>query len=151
MLIYESTAFRIVGAQIGAWSQLQVAAHHALPPGGPAYLNAWCDFNTDGDVADAGERIATNVLAVEGVNLIAFFTPPAVTPGVSVMRVRLASGQLGAAGYGGFGGIGEVEDHRIDFVRPSGATNVQAHEANGQVWITWQFNTAAPAQVYEVY
>ena len=29
--------------------------------------------------------------------------------------------------------------------------NVQAHDANGQVWISWPFRVADAAQVYEVY
>lgn len=150
--IFESPDLRIAGGQIGAWSQLQVSVHRA-PAVATVYLNAWCDLNSDGDFADAGEQIATNANPVDGLNTFGFFVPMTAPIGASVIRVRVGTNLLppGAAGTLGFGGLGEVEDHRIDFVAPSQATNVLAYARDGQVWISWDFNLASAAQVYEVY
>jgi len=145
--IFTSFPDRIVGAQIGAWSQLRVAVDH--PIAGSAFVNAWVDFNGDGDFLDAGERILTNAPAVDGINDFGFFTPDTVSPGFTYARIRLSDITL--VGPGGFGGNGEVEDYRIDCTRPSQANNVQAHERFGQRWITWEFNPVTAAQVYEVY
>lgn len=150
--VYESAADRVVGAQIGAWSQVQVMVHRAAGIQ-VAWLNGWCDLNRNGDFTDAGERIATNQPAVNGLNTMAFFTPRSTMPGASLIRVRLSSVPLAPApsGYFGRGGLGEVEDLLIDLTDPSPATNVQAYARHGQVWITWQFTPSAAAQVYDVY
>ena len=145
--LFASTLDRIVGGQIGAWSQLRLAVHHPLLNN--AYVNIWVDFNSDGDFADAGERVVTNALAIDGINDFGFFTPLTAPVGFTYARVRLSD--LALAGPGGFGGQGEVEDYRIEFTRASGASNVQAYERYGQRWITWQFTPATAAQVYEVY
>lgn len=151
--VYESAEDRIKAMQIGAYTQLQVdvVKNASLFP--TAYVNAWCDFNVDGDFADANERIVQNATAVNGLNVFGFFTPLATPAGFSFTRVRLSSVPLAVEplGMGGAAGFGEVEDYRVEFTQPSPATNVEAYDKNGQVWITWDFNTTEAAQVYEVY
>lgn len=153
VLVYESVTDRIKALQIGAWSQMQVMVQRNAALFPSAFLNAWCDFNRDGDFADANERIVQNAAAEDGLNVFGFFTPATTTAGVSYTRVRLSSVPLAPvpAGMGGAGGFGEVEDYRVEFSMPSAPTNVQAYDKNGQVWITWDFNPANAAQVYEVY
>ena len=44
------------------------------------YLNAWFDFNADGDFDDAGEQIATNVAGTSGSSINVPITIPASAP-----------------------------------------------------------------------
>lgn len=151
--IYSSGPDRIVGLQVGAWSQLQVMVHR-VPATLPAHLNVWIDFNRDGDFADANERVMTNVVVYDGLQELGFFTPLTAANGPTYARIRLSDLLLPTAvgtGMGGFGGAGEVEDYRVELTDPSPASNVQVDERHGQRWITWQFNPATAAQVYEVY
>ncbi|MFW6155545.1 MAG: GEVED domain-containing protein [Planctomycetota bacterium] len=76
-------------------------------------LDAWIDFNADGDWVDAGEQIFVSLPVSPGVNTLAF-TLPAMTPGparTSYARFRLSS----AGGLAPTGGApdGEVEDYRV--------------------------------------
>jgi hypothetical protein len=74
-------------------------------------LNAWIDFNGDGDWADAGEQIFTDEALVAGVNPLSFAVPPAAVPGTSFARFRFDSS--GGLSYDGPAFDGEVEDHPI--------------------------------------
>ena len=79
-----------------------------------AFLNAWIDFNNDGDVLDAGEQLATNTNVATGTSNRRFplnFTVPAtaVTGANLVLRFRLTS--TSTPGITGTSGNGEVEDH----------------------------------------
>ncbi|MCA9189353.1 MAG: hypothetical protein KDA99_27200, partial [Planctomycetales bacterium] len=75
------------------------------------YLNAWIDFNKDGDFADAGEKIFTDVALVGGANNLTFPVPAAAS-GPTYARFRLST-QTGL-GPGGFALDGEVEDYRVN-------------------------------------
>ncbi len=80
----------------------------------PAFLNAWIDFNGDGDWADAGEQIFVNQPVVSGANALTF-TPGAITAvGQTFARFRLST-QPGLT-YTGPAPDGEVEDYRIGIV-----------------------------------
>jgi len=77
------------------------------------YLNAWIDFNRDGDFADAGEQIATDISSSGG-PLTLDFTPPAgMQNGDSYARFRYSS----ATGLGPDDSTpapdGEVEDYKV--------------------------------------
>ena len=91
--------------------------------GSVAYLNAWMDFNNDGDVLDAGEQIATNVVVANGTNNgsvgLQFDVPTnAVTAGSSIgARFRLTNAL--SPGSTGAGGIGEVEDYGVVILAPT--------------------------------
>jgi cytoskeletal protein CcmA (bactofilin family) len=80
-------------------------------------LDAWLDFNADGDWDDAGERIfATQALAA-GANFLSFLVPAGATPGPTFARFRLSPN--GVSLPGGFGVSsrtplhGEVEDYQV--------------------------------------
>ncbi|MCB1637981.1 MAG: hypothetical protein KDI15_03975, partial [Thiothrix sp.] len=78
---------------------------------GTGYLSAWVDFNRDGDFADAGEQIATNIHSSGG-TLDLDFTPPAgMQTGDSYARFRYSS--VTGLGPDGSAPDGEVEDYRI--------------------------------------
>ncbi|MBN2218090.1 MAG: VCBS repeat-containing protein, partial [Pirellulales bacterium] len=78
---------------------------------GGGYLNAWIDFNADGDWDDAGEQIATGLLLAAGDNALSVAIPADAVVGKTFARFRLSTEQfLGVTG----GAVdGEVEDYQI--------------------------------------
>jgi hypothetical protein len=82
-------------------------------------LNAWLDFNADGDWDDAGEQIFTNESLASGVNPLSFLVPADVPVGDTYARFRLDSGG-GLTPYG-LADDGEVEDYPVSIV-PEPAT-----------------------------
>jgi hypothetical protein len=90
--------------------------------GAGAYLNAWIDWNADGDWDDAGEAVATAIQdgtpgdadgILNGVIALHLNVPfyPQSTPGFTFARFRLSS--MPALSYSGFAPDGEVEDYRV--------------------------------------
>lgn len=86
--------------------------------GAPGALNAWIDFNRDGDWNDAGEQVAQDQGMSFGSNLLQVAVPADASPGTTVARFRLSN----TSGLTPFGPAsdGEVEDH------PALITTVQA-------------------------
>ena len=88
---------------------------HTISPTGEAYspgrINAWMDFNRDGDWDDAGEHIVNDVRAGEGDHVLTFPIPADAKSGETYLRVRY--------GYGrnmkptGRDIAGEVQDHIV--------------------------------------
>jgi len=81
---------------------------------GAGLLNAWIDFNTDGDFTDAGEQIFTDEPVIGGFNPLSYTTPGFVSSGDEIIsRFRLdTAGGLAPTGYAN---DGEVEDYRFTF------------------------------------
>ena len=81
------------------------------------YLQAWMDFNRDGDFSDPGEQIVTNVQLIANSVVqpaLLFETPAGTLPGPTYLRLRFSSVQnLGPAGPAP---DGEVEDYRVDIL-----------------------------------
>ncbi len=80
---------------------------------GAAYLSAWIDWNGDGDFADAGEQIATDLqdTDADGVISIPVNVPATATTSQTYARFRWAINPGVAAS--GFGAYGEVEDYAL--------------------------------------
>src|SRR5690606_4787509 len=57
----------------------------------PGYLDAWIDFNGDGDWSDAGEQILTRYELVNGDNQIIVSIPNSAELGETYARFRLSS------------------------------------------------------------
>jgi Tol biopolymer transport system component len=74
-------------------------------------LDAWIDFNADGDWADVGERIFTAQPLVPGPNLLNFMVPSSARGGQTYSRFRFSS--QGVPSYDGPGPAGEVEDYPL--------------------------------------
>jgi hypothetical protein len=78
-------------------------------------LNAWIDFNRDGDWADSGEQIFSDedVLYEGGFKTmyLSFAVPPGASTGSTFARFRLS--QKHGISYNGLTGYGEVEDYEI--------------------------------------
>ncbi len=97
-----------------------------LPQGGTASvrvtasqagrLDAWVDFNADGDWDDSGEHIFTSLLLTAGANILTFPVPSTANQGQTFARFRLSQeGNLTPIDYGG---AGEVEDYRVNIGSP---------------------------------
>jgi len=78
-------------------------------------LDAWVDFNRDGDWDDPGEKIFNSVSLVPGENLLFTRTPSTAVPGFTFARFRFSS--LGGLAPTGLAESGEVEDYMIE-IRP---------------------------------
>ena len=77
-------------------------------------LNAWVDFNADGDWNDAGEQVFTDQPLVAGVNPLSFAIPSGAALGTTYARFRLAS--LGGLTPAGLALDGEVEDEQVEIM-----------------------------------
>ncbi len=78
---------------------------------GAGLLDAWIDFNGDGDWNDAGEQIFSSTPLVAGVNGLSFDVPVGSTADSTFARFRLSS--TGGLSVLGAAVDGEVEDYRI--------------------------------------
>jgi VCBS repeat-containing protein len=82
--------------------------------GGPGYLNAWIDFNRDGDWSDAGEQVFTDRALTVGSQPLDFTVPADAPGGLTFARFRLTSASsLGSLSFTGPADDGEVEDYAI--------------------------------------
>jgi len=84
---------------------------------GSGVLNAWIDFNSDGDFTDAGEQIASDVAVASGTNTLNNVAVPAGAIGVMAARFRITvnSGEGGGAPTGSADN-GEVEDYVLSCI-----------------------------------
>lgn len=79
------------------------------------YVNAWIDFNADGDWGDGGEQILTDHAVAAGTNEISYSVPAGGAIPSTYARVRFTSyDPAGALGVNGHASDGEVEDYSID-------------------------------------
>lgn len=104
------------------------------------FLNAWIDWNGDGDFADVGEQIATNTVVFgvsQVVNVNVTVPANAITSQPTFARFRLGppgAVPTGAAEYG------EVEDYQIQIIVPSAVllADFAAASQPDHVLVTWQ-------------
>jgi uncharacterized repeat protein (TIGR01451 family) len=79
------------------------------------FLQAWIDFNGDGDWTDDGEQIFINRSLVAGANVLSFAVPPgAIVTNRTFARFRFSS--LAGLGFDGETFDGEVEDYAVEIV-----------------------------------
>lgn len=81
----------------------------------PGFLNAWIDWNADGDWADPGEQVYVNALLNPGPNnlLLTVPLPPALVSGGPHSRWRFTSYTVAVPSYVGWEADGEVEDYEV--------------------------------------
>jgi len=82
----------------------------------PVYVDAWIDFNNDGEWDNDSERVLNRVSVSNGNNVRRFSVPANVTSGTTVARVRISS--LGTSAPTGSAFDGEVEDYLVDIIPP---------------------------------
>ncbi|MCK4655991.1 MAG: hypothetical protein KAT85_03145, partial [candidate division Zixibacteria bacterium] len=83
---------------------------------GGAYLNAWADWNADGDWDDYAEQIFTNQVLNAGANYLTVIVPSDAHIGTTYSRFRFST--IPGLDYTGLTDDGEVEDYRLFILRP---------------------------------
>jgi hypothetical protein len=108
---------------------------------GGGILNAWIDFNADGDFADPGEQIFTNQPLASGDNTLYFATPSyTFSQDQRYARFRITDQTAeGGDAPDGLADSGEVEDYTV----PSSPTAVelvyfQTYKLGRAVFVEWQ-------------
>ncbi|MEN6333297.1 MAG: GEVED domain-containing protein, partial [Phycisphaerales bacterium] len=106
------------------------------------YINAWIDFNQDGDFADAGEQIFADELVAAGINKLSFRVPATAAMGSTFARFRFNT--RGLLSYKGLATDGEVEDYRITM-----AEQFEPQTNSGKGGLKWsqtpkRFDAATP-------
>ncbi len=89
---------------------------------GTGIVDAWFDFNRDGDWSDTGERIISGAAVESGDTMLSYQVPAGATPGSSYARFRLST--LGSELPTGAAADGEVEDYRVDLLDGDAAPTV---------------------------
>ena len=79
-------------------------------------LNAWMDFNDDGDWAEANEQIFENEGLAAGLNTLTFKVPSGAVIGSTYSRFRFNI--AGGLSFEGPANDGEVEDYLINITSP---------------------------------
>ncbi len=74
-------------------------------------LNAWLDFNSDGDWDDVGERLFADESLTPGLNTLAFVVPADAVSGPTFSRWRFST--MRGLDYTGPAPNGEVEDYMV--------------------------------------
>ncbi len=117
--------------RVGATTDVEVTLTGPSSP-----MDAWIDFNRDGDWTDPGEQIFDARVIQTGANDLTFAVPPGAGTGSTYARFRVSS--AGGLSPSGPAPDGEVEDHRIDIVDVPGApTGVTATAGDAVVDVAW--------------
>lgn len=112
-------------------------------------LNAWMDFNIDGDWNDTGEQIFVDEDISAGINSISFAVPPDAIPGNTFTRFRFS--MVGGLSYEGFAPNGEVEDYQVEIAGEvsSWSEGFEVYELNSDIvgqggWEMWGGLSSSP-------
>jgi len=83
------------------------------------HLNAWIDYNGDGDWADGGEYVFADLSISAGTTPLVFVVPTTAVAGGTYARFRFTAASLPAGvDYSGQAPDGEVEDYRVRIEEP---------------------------------
>ena len=97
-------------------------------------LDAFIDFNRDGDFADAGEKIFNSVAVAAGTNTLTFDVPVSAVAGRTFARFRLST--AGGLSFAARAADGEVEDYAVQVnkvcIGTSGNDVLRIRTATGQ-------------------
>jgi hypothetical protein len=100
------------GVIFNSWINPGVGASVIITVSLPGMIDAWIDFNIDGDWNDPGEQIFMAMPVVPGVNYLTFMYPlPPIGVGQSYARVRYST--PGMLTPFGLAPDGEVEDYQV--------------------------------------
>jgi len=103
-------------------------------------LDAWIDFNRDGDWLDADEQVFASASVVAGSNLLSFIVPANAANGSTAARFRLStSGRLAPTGAAI---DGEVEDYLAAIVTGSASATLSVELPGGNMNIVVEGNSA---------
>ncbi|WP_145346884.1 GEVED domain-containing protein [Rosistilla ulvae] len=96
-------------------------------------LDAWIDFNQDGDWTDAGEQIATSLAMQPGTNFVPVTIPAGADHGTTYARFRISS--TGGLPSVGAAADGEVEDYQVQLTDGAARAEVTIDTASGDTVI----------------
>jgi len=117
------------------------------------YLNAWMDFNQNGNWADAGDQVFADVPLIAGLNTLSLNIPADALPGNTFARFRFNA--TGGLSYKGSADNGEVEDYQVtlypdwtvnptmyfhNIIIPAGTSPLQSGDLLGVFFINNQGN-----------
>ncbi|WP_442512184.1 peptidoglycan DD-metalloendopeptidase family protein [Novipirellula sp. SH528] len=105
----------------------QASVNIDLQNAGNAFVDAWIDFNRDGDWDDPGEKILNAVNVSTGLQALSFVVPSGATTGDTFARVRIST--AGGLAPTGEATDGEVEDYRVT-IHPTASANVLIDAGN---------------------
>jgi len=111
------------------WVMGNTAAVEVLSDWGSAYLNAWADWNQDGDWADAGEQIVTNQWLTARLTTVSVLVPKRIAAGACVVRFRLSTQTR--VSFDGEAADGEVEDYVREVREGGGIAGVKFDDWDG--------------------
>ena len=117
-------------------------------------LDAWIDFNRDGDWDDANEKVANGFNLVVGTNTVPINVPAAASLGLSFARFRVST--AGGLSPTGAASDGEVEDYQVNILNNQFAiTSPTVTEGNsGTTNLTYTIsrttNSTASSVTYEI-
>ncbi|MCA0231908.1 MAG: GEVED domain-containing protein [Bacteroidetes bacterium] len=113
-------------------------------------LDAWIDFNRDGDWDDANEKIANGATLAVGTNTIPVNVPAAASLGTSFARFRVSN--AGGLSPTGAATEGEVEDYQVSILDNQFSINdVSITEGNsGTTNLTYTISRTSNATVSSV-
>lgn len=106
--------------------------------GGSGYLNAWADWNRDGDFNDPGEQVASNRAVAAGTHPVQLTLPETLTTGDVVMRFRLTSAAVATPLPTGVLPDGEVEDYVVSVLANASQPPVIRNFGTGVFWTEGQ-------------
>lgn len=115
----------------------------------PGLLNAWFDFNQDGDWADTGEQIFADLPVAAGLNQLTISIPAEALVGHTFVRFRLSS--TGGLSFDGPAADGEVEDYRVEVLTGTVPTVLQHSQISwgaGVVNIGWSLAEGSPGMQF---
>lgn len=92
------------------------AVNITLEEADDAKVDAWIDFNQDGDWDDLNEQVLNNIPINRGLQTLNYDLPAGVIDGETFARVRVSS--IGGLASSGPAADGEVEDVRVTIVTP---------------------------------
>ena len=101
---------------------------------GVGYLDAWIDFNGDGDWNDANEKIFDRLPLSDGINNLTFDVQDLPPGGVTYARFRLSS--TGGLSPTGRAEDGEVEDYMITIEANPWQNPVLRQDVNGSGFVS---------------
>ena len=115
-----------------------------------AVLNAWMDFNADGDWTDAGEQIYVDLALSVGLNNLTVVIPSTAVLGETFARFRVTSS--GGHSFSGLAPDGEVEDYRVTITESMGRSRTcrfacfRAGGRHTRLVARWEAQLTSPAR-----
>lgn len=125
---------RVISSLI-ATASVETTASFLVTASDVGKLDAWVDFNRDGDWLDPGEQLfATSIDVLAGDNVVAYTVPAGASPGNTYARFRLST--AGGLAPTGAADDGEVEDYRLTILDGNSAASGTLDLIVGAVEVT---------------